>query len=188
MRTTVLTFTLLVASAAACARTSADRGAARHDDVRSDVPVQPTRVDQGERPGDRAPIPTRLEVTGVHLAPEIADVCGIPLPPTSYFEFDAAAVEAGDNLILRHLANCMTSGPLYGRQIELVGHSDPRGDDDYDRQLGRSRVESLREFLTSVGASPANILTDPMGEPPEGPAYSSDWPHHRRVEIRLLSP
>lgn len=189
MRISALTTTLLLAAAAGCARTSADRSTRHHDDdAARDRPV--TGKNPDERAGDRnsSAAPTRLELTGVAFDPTIASACGIALPPTTYFEFDSAALGPDDNVNLRDLAACVSNGPLYGRRIELVGHTDPRGTDEYNQRLGRSRAESVREYMVSIGVAPTHVVVTSMGEQQADTDDITDWPHERRVDVRLLPP
>ena len=182
MKTATLTLTMLVALAAGCARHSADQAAAYYyPDEQSGAPDR--RADEYlER---SAPVELPLTVTGVFLDQELVAACEIRLPPKAYFEFDSADLDLESNRTLSDVATCVTTGPLRGRKLELVGHTDPRGDDAYNRQLGRSRAESVRDFLLGEGLPQAALSTRSVGER-DADADPSEWAYERRVDIRLL--
>lgn len=183
MKTTPLSLSLIVMFAAACA-SSADRAQAqRAEDDRSPAQAADTQkpaastTTYSERP---------LMIVGVYLESALASACGITLPPAAFFEFDSADLDVPGNSTLRDVATCLTTGPLAGRKVELVGHTDPRGDDEYNRQLGRSRADSVRDFLQSRGVTEDKLVTRSMGEQATAQDDPSAWPLDRRVDIRLL--
>ena len=131
---------------------------------------------------------TRSEtMSGVYLDPELARLCGIAsASPTAFFEFDSAKIESADNSGLLAVATCVSTGPLKDRQIQLVGYTDPRGTVDYNTQLGKTRADSVMQFLANKGGVPADRMTTRTeGEKGADPTDSDGWPYDRRVEIRL---
>jgi len=72
--------------------------------------------------------------------------------------------------------------------IEVVGHTDDVGDDDYNLDLSLQRAEAVRDHLVSVGVDPSKIATVGMGE--GMPIASNNTPEgraeNRRVEVLLL--
>lgn len=127
-------------------------------------------------------------MSGVYLDPELARLCGITsAAPTAFFEFDSAKIDSTDNSGLLAVATCVSTGPLKGRQIQFVGHTDPRGTDDHNTQLGKSRADSVMQFLANKGGVPADRMTTRSeGEKGADPTDSDGWPYDRRVEIRLV--
>lgn len=181
---------MLLACASGCAKTAADRPLAHADDQddddddalvaeagrRSALPAEPA----GQPPQQAA------ELTGVFVDPSLAATCGIPVEPEPYFEYDSAAVEPEDNPLLRRLADCLTTGPLAGRKVELRGHTDPSVTREDNDQVSMSRAESVRSFLTVEGVAPDAIEVSPDGDTAAIPEAPSDWPYERRVDIVLL--
>ena len=187
MRALAVSLSLLVAAAAGCAKTSADTAT--------------RRADEGARAAERAERreaaehkPTPLEgetdlpvsVTGVFLDPSLATACGIPVVPEAYFAYDSAKIEPGDNILLHEVANCLTTGPLRGRSVELRGHTDPRGSEGYNEKLGMSRAATVGDYLSQHGVAPETITVKSAGEAGAAPETPSDWPYERRVDIVLL--
>lgn len=185
MKTATWTLTTLVALAAGCARQSADRASAQSypEDQTGGVDqrAEPYRADE-QKPEDARP----LTISGVYLDAELLEACEIPLPPKAYFEFDSVDIDLNANQTLSDVATCLTTGPLSGRKVELVGHADPRGTDDYNTQLGRSRAESVRDFLLGQGIPQANLSTRSVGERDAATSDPGEWAYERRVDIRLL--
>lgn len=125
-----------------------------------------------------------LTITGISLDPNLASGCGIT-GAEAFFEFDSAQVDAADTGVLAQLATCLASGPMQGRRIEVVGHADPRGSDEYNAKLGRSRAHSVQEFLVGRGMQSGAIVVSSAGELGADPNDPAEWPYDRRVDIRL---
>ncbi|HEU4533406.1 MAG TPA: OmpA family protein [Polyangiaceae bacterium] len=125
-----------------------------------------------------------ITVTGIMLDPTIANTCGIQ-PPKAFFEFDAAKVQQSDQETLRAVATCLSSGPLKGQSVRVVGHADPRGPDEYNQKLGKSRADSVAEYLTSKGVERGKVNVDSRGEQMATGTADRGWSHDRRVDIRL---
>jgi len=72
--------------------------------------------------------------------------------------------------------------------IEVVGHTDDVGDEDYNLELSLQRAEAVRDYLLSEGVDPSKIATVGMGE--GMPIVSNNTPEgraeNRRVEVLLL--
>lgn len=137
-----------------------------------------------EAPEKPAVTTKALTVSSINLDPNLAQGCGITGVET-FFEFDSAQVESADSGVLSLLATCLTSGPLQGRHIEVVGHADPRGPDEYNSKLGRSRAQSVEEFLVGRGVLEGNVAVSSKGEEGADPTTPAEWPYDRRVDIRL---
>ncbi|MBK6904792.1 MAG: OmpA family protein [Saprospirales bacterium] len=75
-----------------------------------------------------------------------------------------------------------------GEQIRLTGHTDNKGEDAYNMDLGRQRAEAIRKLLISNGVPDAQVAADSKGE--SQPEASNDteagMEQNRRVELRLI--
>ena len=72
-------------------------------------------------------------------------------------------------------------------KIELQGHCDERGDNNYNIALGQRRAESTKMYLIAQGVNPGRIHTVSYGE--ERPFCSDDEEcrkTNRRVHIKFL--
>ena len=106
-----------------------------------------------------------------------------PLPIT--FEYDSVAFdEQGQFYADALLEHVLAYDPP---RIELDGHTDPQGSDDYNLSLSVRRAEALRQFLERGGYE-GEVVVRGMGEsqvpvPPEGVAEGSD--EHYRIARRV---
>src|SRR5690606_16881864 len=63
------------------------------------------------------------------------------------FDFDEAALLPADRNVLAQIAKCVTTGPLKGRKLSLVGRADPRGETEYNMALGEHRAGAVGDYL-----------------------------------------
>lgn len=130
-------------------------------------------------PADPSP-----SATGVQIEQSLASYCELSLP-NAFFDYDSSELRARGSEVLNELSACLNSEALSGRSIEIVGHADPRGGDQYNEELGRSRAESVADYLSSHGVSRDRLQVRSMGE-----QLASDRPQdyaiERRVDIRLV--
>lgn len=125
-----------------------------------------------------------LSVTGVNIDPSLLSACGIP-SANAFFEYDSAQVKHDDQNTLHLVAQCLATGPLQGQRIEIVGHTDPRGTDEYNYQLGKSRAQSVSEYLSGHGVNGGNVSITSYGESLSTATDELGWSYERRVDIRL---
>lgn len=69
------------------------------------------------------------------------------------------------------------------RQVRLEGHTDSRGDADYNQMLSQRRAERLREALKWRGISPSRMAAVGLGE--ARPLASNDTEEGRRLNRRV---
>lgn len=72
--------------------------------------------------------------------------------------------------------------------IEIVGHTDDVGDDDYNMELSEQRAESVRGYLVGNGVDPSKIVTVGAGEnmPIASNKTDEGRAENRRVEVLVL--
>lgn len=131
-----------------------------------------------------APAPPPVTSTGVYLDPTIASACGIP-QPKMYFSFDSAEVKTSDSATVDQLSACLMTGPLKGKTLDIVGRTDPRGNDEHNRKLGQSRADSVAAVLSSRGLGEGMSKTSSTGEEQATGSDETGWANDRRVDIRL---
>lgn len=125
--------------------------------------------------------PAPWRITAVVIDVGLADACGIDSTQTK-FDYDSAELDAASEATIAALADCFINGPLIGREMVVVGHADPRGPDDYNRELGMSRAEAVAQALTREGLANARIDIESHGEE-HAQADPSEWPDERRVDV-----
>jgi peptidoglycan-associated lipoprotein len=118
----------------------------------------------------------------VHMEGRIAELCEIPTPN---FAFDSARIDPDASESLDALAECFTTGRAKDEQLRLVGHADPRGDEEYNFALGQRRASSIAEYLEDKGLPPERIETSSRGELEAAGTDESSFAEDRRVDILL---
>jgi peptidoglycan-associated lipoprotein len=140
------------------------------------------------RTSDARPAQTSADTSQAQVAisEDIRRACGIS-KSEAYFSYNSAKVSAGSQGVLSKLAACFSTGPLKGREMRLVGHADPRGDEEYNLVLGDRRAQSVRRSLTALGLSEQRVSTTSRGEIDATGSYETGWAEDRRVDVVLGS-
>ncbi|MEM7035331.1 MAG: PKD domain-containing protein [Bacteroidota bacterium] len=104
-----------------------------------------------------------------------------------FFDFDKFSIRKTSHRELYRLARFLLEHPDLA--IEIAGHTDDRGDDNYNLQLSRKRAASVARFLVLSGCQPKNITPAGYGETrPVAPnSEAAGRQHNRRVEFTILS-
>lgn len=170
-----LTFTLgAVALLAAC-------GSDPPPPAKAPVGPAPTAAappPQPEKPGD---VPTRSNIA---ISEDIKKACGLT-DADAHFAYDSANVRPQDQAILQKLAACFTSGPLKGRTMRLIGHADPRGDEEYNMVLAGRRADNVKGAIAGAGLDSSKMATTSRGELDATGTDEPGWERDRRVDIML---
>lgn len=118
----------------------------------------------------------------VAVSEEVAKLCELTEP---HFNFNSAKLSASASKTLDQIATCFVSGPAKDRSMRLVGHADPRGDDDYNMGLGQRRAGSVSAYLAKKGLPDGRMETSSRGELDATGDDDSGWSKDRRVDILL---
>jgi len=121
---------------------------------------------------------------GIVVEAVIAEQCGVAAE-TAYFATGSAELRPDGEERLLAIAQCLTVGPLAQREVVLVGHTDPRGDEAYNEQLGIARAHAVADFLRGHGVSSLKMKVVSVGER-EAADDEDAWAKDRRVEIMLV--
>ncbi|GAB4311212.1 MAG: peptidoglycan-associated lipoprotein Pal [Candidatus Sumerlaeia bacterium] len=155
-------------------------GRATTEDV---YPVPP--VDAQNAPG-----------TATTISGPVADIAEQRLPegltegyveealPVIYFDFDsfelkASEMEKLDRLVVPYVKANPTA------HIQIEGHCDERGTEEYNMNLGQKRASAVREYLIGKGCNEANLHTISYGEErPVDPGQTEEaYAKNRRVQF-----
>lgn len=100
-----------------------------------------------------------------------------------YFDYDSASLRADAIETLK--ANAQIIKESANRIIQIEGHCDERGTQEYNLALGERRALAVRDFLINLGVSGDRLVTVSYGE--EKPAQDghdeSAWRYNRRAEF-----
>jgi peptidoglycan-associated lipoprotein len=120
------------------------------------------------------------------ISDEIKRLCKIS-DTEAFFAFDSANVRPQDHVVLKKLADCFATGPLKGKRMRLVGHADPRGDEEYNRVLGQRRADNVKNAISAEGLAAAQMETVSRGEDDANGTDDIGWAKDRRVDIVLAT-
>jgi peptidoglycan-associated lipoprotein len=127
----------------------------------------------------------------IFLSDRLRKACGITTVDTTNdtpkFAFDQSAILPEDRDVLARVAQCLTTGPLKGSSVRLVGRADPRGTQEYNMALGERRADSVLKYLTALGVPSTQLAETSRGALDATGSDPNAWRADRRVDIDLLS-
>ena len=143
-------------------------------DVDDQCPNEPEDFD-GEADEDGCPDATRLTCTEIELG------------ETVNFDTDSDVIQSSSHALLDEVVQVMNANPSI-RLIEVGGHTDDRGSDEYNRDLSQRRVESVVRYLVRGGVDASRLQAQGYGESVPIATNSTDagMAANRRVELKIL--
>ncbi len=144
-------------------------------------PVMPPPAAQVE-PTAEAPV----AAPALRVDENIATACGLDQHKTApHFAYDSSALDSDARDTLTRIAQCFTTGPMQGRGLSLVGHTDPRGEIEYNMTLGAHRADAAKRFLTDLGVAGSRIQASSRGKLDATGDNEAEWALDRRVDVDL---
>lgn len=135
-----------------------------------------------EKYSPNAPDPNSTQLT---LDAALMERCGIK-DAKIYFPYDSAEIKGSGDERVRSMADCLVSGNLKGKELVVVGHTDPRGTAEYNKELGKSRAEAIADLLIAEGLPKEKVVIKSAGE--SGASDDKDeWPSDRRVAVAVVA-
>ena len=103
-----------------------------------------------------------------------------------YFAYDKSIITTAFGEALQRNYEWIAENPDV--QIQLEGHCDERGTNEYNLALGERRAKAVFDYLISLGASPSQFSLVSFGEerPADGGSNEVAWRKNRRVEFTRL--
>jgi len=102
------------------------------------------------------------------------------------FEFNSSELQPQATAQLRQLRSALTSQALIKDRFMVAGHTDAKGNPQYNQQLSQRRAEAVRRYLVDNGIEAERLQAVGYGAEhlaqPDHPEDASN----RRVEIRNL--
>jgi OmpA-OmpF porin, OOP family len=104
-----------------------------------------------------------------------------------YFEYNKAVIKKESYPILDAVASTLEGNPDI-LLIEIQGHTDERGGDDYNMKLSDDRAHSVRKYMIDKGIAEDRLTAQGYGETQPLDKRSNDaaWAKNRRVEFLIL--
>jgi len=106
---------------------------------------------------------------------------------TVYFDFDKSNIRPDQRTKMERNAELLSKYKTVRIQIE--GHCDERGTNEYNLALGQRRAESAKQYLVDYGISSSRISTISYGEErPVDPGHNETaWAKNRRCEFIITA-
>jgi peptidoglycan-associated lipoprotein len=126
--------------------------------------------------------------TGLGVGEDIVKACSIQFGTVDRapkFEYAKSDLPSEDRSVLEQVARCLTTGPLKGRAVRLVGRADPRGESEYNMTLGVHRADSVKRYLANLGVNDQKVSETSRGELDATGHDEATWQRDRRVDILL---
>lgn len=102
------------------------------------------------------------------------------------FPFDKADLDAGDKELLSRIAGILLTSDGY--RIQIFGHTDDIGNEQYNQDLSEKRAEAVQNYLVEAGIEREIITTRGFGKsrPLVEGTTSEARAKNRRVEIGII--
>ncbi|MEO7113509.1 MAG: OmpA family protein, partial [Polyangiaceae bacterium] len=125
----------------------------------------------------------------IYISDRVREACNLTaiqsIASAPKFAFDKSDIQQEDSDVLAQVAQCLTSGPLKGQQVTLIGRADPRGTEEYNMALGARRSSSVMQYLEDSGVSTSQMTDTSRGALDATGTGPHDWHLDRRVDIDL---
>ena len=112
-----------------------------------------------------------------------------------YFVFDKSGLDKENSTLkIDSIANFLKAYASYG--LEIAGHTDSKGSDEYNNALSKKRAQAVAEYLISKqNISKDRIIVKGLGESqpiapnefPDGRDNPEGRAKNRRVEFKLIT-
>ncbi len=104
-----------------------------------------------------------------------------------YFETDSAIIKSRSFPLLDAVAATLNAFPNI-TLVEIQGHADERGSDEYNIKLTRARAESVMNALIERGVIKSRLRSAGYGErcPVDPRNNAAAWEKNRRVEFKIV--
>jgi peptidoglycan-associated lipoprotein len=103
-----------------------------------------------------------------------------------HFDFDKSVIRPGtDTEVLQRKLQILQANSAV--VLEITGHCDERGSDEYNMALGNRRALAAKQWLVDRGIAATRVTTRSMGEEtPVNPASTeAAWTENRRDEFAI---
>ena len=165
-------------------------GACHHDQAKTTTVSQaaPPPADTSSKApttetADTKPVSTNLSAGG-----DLVAACKLHFDNQTEapkFDYDHFELSLDDRSVLDQIAACVTTGPLKGKRLHLVGRADPRGTQEYNLGLGDRRAHTVETYLQRLGMSTTQVATTTRGALDASGTDEQTWRGDRRVDLEL---
>jgi peptidoglycan-associated lipoprotein len=100
----------------------------------------------------------------------------------AYFSFDSSDLDDGARNTLQADARCINERQIAAARV--VGHTDPRGTEEYNLALGDRRARAAQQYMESLGVACGVLQSSSGGEVMARGTDECGWSRDRRVEVQ----
>ncbi|WP_395646172.1 OmpA family protein [Terricaulis sp.] len=149
--------------------------------------TQHARAQENELDRAQSELSAAPSMAGVAVERRSRDELVVTMPSDITFDFNRAEVRGQFTPTLRTLARTLETNPSL--HVQIVGHADAIGSDDYNQVLSERRAQSVGSRLMDFGIPYRRIEASGRGEwePIASNATEYGRARNRRVEIRLTA-
>jgi len=184
-RITCYSVLALAAALAACAPSATPSAGSSSGPGTSKSPGADSRAGEGAQRG------AQESDTGASSLKQLQEGKSPVTPASSpmkdvYFDFDRYDLSADARTTLRANAEWLKTNS--GARVEIEGHCDDRGTNEYNLALAAKRAQSAREYLATLGVAADRLSTISYGEeiPVCNEPTEGCWRQNRRARFVIL--
>jgi peptidoglycan-associated lipoprotein len=115
----------------------------------------------------QAPVQSQAVSPNVAVSDDLARQCQLDTQGDATaapkFSYNDAELLPEDRDVLAKIATCVTTGPLKGKKLQLVGRADPRGTEEYNMGLGTRRAGMVDQYLVRLGVHNGQLASTTRG-------------------------
>ena len=97
-----------------------------------------------------------------------------------FFDFNESALTTEATAVLARDAECLKK---VARPAQMIGHTDPRGTQEYNLALSEKRAQSVRDHLGRLGVEGNQLSVLPRGSLDAKGTDEPSWAQDRRVDF-----
>jgi len=140
-------------------------------------------------PKVKRPTPVRMNAP---LIPELIKQNKYVKIKNIYFDYNKSTLNREAMIAIENLYSTMNENP--GLYVEIIGHTDSRGTDEYNKNLSIARSRSVIDYLVNKGIEPTRFVSKGEGKnallakdkTDKGTLNEAGARLNRRVEVRVL--
>lgn len=104
-----------------------------------------------------------------------------------YFGFDSSSLSASARAALE--ANAMFLRNATNVEVQIEGHADERGGEQYNLALGERRAKSVKDYLVALGVDSSRVTIISLGKttPKAFGHDESSWSQNRRANFAITA-
>jgi peptidoglycan-associated lipoprotein len=128
----------------------------------------------------------RVREDSIRRVREETESVRVMIARTIHFDFDKSSIRPGEDTdVLQEKLGILQANPSL--RLQITGHADERGSDEYNLALGNRRALSAKQFLIDRGIDESRIEVRSKGEsePLDPRSNEEAWALNRRDEFQI---